>query len=96
MPLIETQTVACGAIEVGHTVRRRSSRLLLKRSLPVCGIVLALYLVALVVRQAPVLVRRCATELVRSQPCLLSQLGSYGLTRRGQAPWYLRGRRIGT
>ena len=78
MPLIETQTVACGAIEVGHTVRRRSSRLLLKRSLPVCGIVLALYLVALVVRQAPVLVRRCATELVSHQS---------GVSRACSANW---------
>ena len=70
MPLIELKL---WAIEVEHTIRRRSSRLLLKRSLPVCGIVLALYLVALVVRQAPVLVRRCATELVSQESAVPAQ-----------------------
>jgi len=56
VPLIDTQTEA---IEVGHTVRRRVSRILLKRSLPVWGIVLALYSVALVlvVGHASVLMR---------------------------------------
>jgi len=75
VPLIDTQT---GAIEVGHTVRRRSSRIiLLNRSLPVWGIVLALYLlvIALVVGQAPVLMRNRASQSAEPALCLPANWG---------------------
>ena len=69
MPLIDTQT---GAIEVGHIVRRRLSRILLNKrsSLPLRGIVLALYSVALVVGQARVLMRNRASQLAVPALCL--------------------------
>jgi hypothetical protein len=53
VPLIDTQT---GAIEVGHTRPAFKPHIIIEAcSLPVRGIVLGLYSVALVVGQAPVL-----------------------------------------
>ena len=60
MPLIDTQT---GAIEVGHTRPAFKPHIIIEAcSLPVRGIVLGLYSVALVVGQASVLMRNRASQ----------------------------------
>ena len=86
MPLIDTQT---GAIEVGHTVRPA-----FKPHIIEAFIASVRHRASTVFGSSSGGVGSSATELV-SQPCLLFAYQPTGAIW-GRAPWYVRGRPIGT